>query len=84
MIATSEDVTDFFHKLYANGLSARTVDQAKSSVVNLYKNLKVDPNPAQKADSKTYVTGILKFNRVNNMMKNWWPVRYRYMSCHAR
>ncbi|RHZ26678.1 hypothetical protein DYB31_008489 [Aphanomyces astaci] len=59
--------TDFFHHLYSQGKTARTVDSAKTALVAFFHDLKVIPNPARDVESKQYVVGLQKYNKKNNI-----------------
>ncbi|KAF0733878.1 hypothetical protein Ae201684_009436 [Aphanomyces euteiches] len=65
--ATSNDCTDFLHHLYSLGQKARTIDCAKTAMVALFKEYRIDPNPAQALDTKQYVVGLQKYNRQHNL-----------------
>ncbi|KAH9148775.1 hypothetical protein AeRB84_007991 [Aphanomyces euteiches] len=65
--ATSNDCTDFLHHLYSLGRKARTIDCAKTAMVALFKEYRIDPNPAQALDTKQYVVGLQKYNRQHNL-----------------
>ncbi|KAH9134406.1 hypothetical protein AeRB84_019787 [Aphanomyces euteiches] len=67
LTATSDDCTDFLDHLYSLGRKARTIVCAKTAMVALFKNRKVDPNPAQATDTKQYVVGLQKYNRKHNI-----------------
>ncbi|RHY75340.1 hypothetical protein DYB30_013197, partial [Aphanomyces astaci] len=65
--ATPSVCTDFFHHLYSQGKTARTVDSAKTALVAFFHDLKVIPNPARDVESKQYVVGLQKYNKKNNI-----------------
>ncbi|ETV82532.1 hypothetical protein H257_05135 [Aphanomyces astaci] len=65
--ASTEDCTDFFQVLYTRGLTARTIDVAKSAFVAYFKSKRVSPNPAQDSISRQYIVGLQKFNKKNNV-----------------
>ncbi|KAH9090318.1 hypothetical protein Ae201684P_014124 [Aphanomyces euteiches] len=65
--ATSNDCTDFLHHLYSLGRKATTIDCAKTAMVALFKEYRIDPNPAQALDTKQYVVGLQKYNRQHNL-----------------
>jgi hypothetical protein len=61
--ARPDDCTDFFYFLVSDGKSARTVDSAKTSFVNFFKDHNINPNPAQDLLAKKYVVALQKYNR---------------------
>ncbi|RHY51944.1 hypothetical protein DYB38_005546 [Aphanomyces astaci] len=65
--ASTEDCTDFFHALYTRGLTARTIDVAKSALVAYFNSKRVSPNPAQDSIARQYIVGLQKFNKKNNV-----------------
>eukprot|EP00834_Sanchytrium_tribonematis_P007684 NODE_736_length_4341_cov_0.251297.p3 type:complete len:162 gc:universal NODE_736_length_4341_cov_0.251297:425-910(+) len=65
--AGTDNITDFFYKLFISGKTARTVDQAKSGLVNFFKSHNILPNPAQMSSVKEYVQSNLKYTKVNNI-----------------
>ncbi|KAH9088710.1 hypothetical protein LEN26_019372 [Aphanomyces euteiches] len=67
LAATTDDCTDFLHHLYTLGRKARTVDSTKTAMVALFKENKIEPNPAQATEIKHYVVGLQKYNRQNNI-----------------
>ncbi|RHY38157.1 hypothetical protein DYB25_014190, partial [Aphanomyces astaci] len=75
--------TDFFHHLYGQGKTARTVDSAKTALVAYFRDLKVDPNPARDVESKQYVVGLQKYNKKNNIddEKKAHPLSVHELSC---
>ncbi|KAH9142023.1 hypothetical protein AeRB84_013866 [Aphanomyces euteiches] len=64
---TVNDSTDFFHHLYDQGKKSSTVDLAKAALVAYFNANKVTPNPAQDVVAKRYITGLQKYNKVNNL-----------------
>jgi integrase len=66
--AKTNDCIDFFHFLYSEEKkSARTIDCAKTALVNFFIDNGVDPNPAQHRDAKKYVKALQKYNRQHNI-----------------
>ncbi|RHY14623.1 hypothetical protein DYB36_004968 [Aphanomyces astaci] len=65
--ASTEYCTDFFHALYTRGLTARTIDVAKSALVAYFNSKRVSPNPAQDSIARQYIVGLQKFNKKNNV-----------------
>ncbi|RHY21055.1 hypothetical protein DYB32_009907 [Aphanomyces invadans] len=51
----------------AMGLKAGTVDGAKTTLVAFFRDHKVTPNPAQDAQTKRYIIGLQKYNRIHNL-----------------
>ena len=72
-------LADFFHTLKERGLSVRTIDQAKSSIVNFYKKHRVSPNPAQDDKAKDYVLGTMKMNRRSGIV-----MKIRHILLHSQ
>ncbi|CAK4212611.1 unnamed protein product, partial [Aphanomyces euteiches] len=65
--ASTETCTDFFHFLYEQGKTARTIDQAKSALVAYFTSHNISPNPAQSANARRYAVGLQKYNKQNNL-----------------
>ncbi|ETV95828.1 hypothetical protein H310_10872 [Aphanomyces invadans] len=64
--ATTEDCSEFFHKLYTRGIKARTINIAKSELVAYFNSKRVSPDPAQDAVARQYIVGLQKLNKKNN------------------
>ncbi|KAF0740125.1 hypothetical protein Ae201684P_016649 [Aphanomyces euteiches] len=65
--ASAKECTDFFHYLYSNGKSARTIDSAKAALVAFFTTKNITPNQARDAEAKRYVVGLQKYNKLNNL-----------------
>ncbi|RHZ10725.1 hypothetical protein DYB37_011237, partial [Aphanomyces astaci] len=80
--ASTEDCTDFFQALYTCGLTARTIDVAKSALVAYFNSKRVYPNPAQDSIARQYIVGLQKFNKKNNVdeEKKAHPLTVRELS----
>ncbi|KAF0694265.1 Aste57867_14860 [Aphanomyces stellatus] len=82
-LATPTVCTDFFHHLYGQGKTARTVDSAKTALVAYFQDVKVNPNPARDFETKQYVVGLQKYNKQKHVddEKKAHPLTVYELSC---